>query len=204
VVTRRRSFKLQIALTLIVVAGFLAATRTLWLSALGGALVRDDGPAKADMAVVLAGDQWGNRVLRGAELARQGYVPRVLVSGPPYYGTSESELAIDFAVAHGNPREWFVSLPLHADSTREEAAIVLGELERRNIHSFLLVTSDYHTGRAGRLYREALRRSHSTLQMRVVAAPDKDFRAGSWWKSREGQKTVFYEWCKTVAAAVGN
>ena len=202
--TRPRSRKLPIALAVMAAALLLAATHALWLGALGGGLIHDDGPAKADIAVVLAGDYFGNRILKAADLVRQGYVPQALVSGPPYYGRWESDLAVDFAVAHGNPRQWFISFPLQASSTREEADIVLGELARRNVHSFLLVTSDYHTGRAGRIYRDALRRAHSGLEMRVVAAPDRSFQRNSWWKSRQGQKTVFIEWWKTLATALGD
>jgi hypothetical protein len=39
--------------------------------------------------------------------------------------------------------------------------------------------------------------------MRVVAAPDEFFRPDSWWRSRQAQKTVFAEWCKTIASAFG-
>jgi hypothetical protein len=39
--------------------------------------------------------------------------------------------------------------------------------------------------------------------MRTVTAPDEYFHPDSWWRSREGQKTVFFEWSKTVATALG-
>jgi hypothetical protein len=40
--------------------------------------------------------------------------------------------------------------------------------------------------------------------MRVVAAPDENFQEGSWWRNREAQKTVFFEWTKTLATALGH
>jgi uncharacterized SAM-binding protein YcdF (DUF218 family) len=175
----------------------------LWLNALGEALVRADGPAKADMAVVLAGDQWCERILKGGELVRQGYVPAVLVSGPPVYGVPESDLTIGFAVRHGDPPQWFLPFPNDALSTRAEAAAILSELRRRNVHRFLLVTSDYHTGRAGRIYRSLIRKTGGGLEMRVVSAPDKYFSPTGWWKNREGQKVCFIEWTKTLANAAG-
>ena len=200
---RFRSRKLYILLVLAVLAVILAFTRTLWLGALGGALVHADGPAKADIAVVLAGDQFGNRILKAGELVRDGYVPAALVSGPRYYATAESDLAIDFAAVHGCLRQWFISFPLDASSTHEESALILDELERRHTRRFLLVTSDYHTGRAGRIYRAALADRNSPMEMLVVAAPDRFFRRDAWWKSREGQKIVFTEWTKTIAMAFG-
>ena len=181
----------------------LTVTSFLWLPAIGHALVRDEGPGHADMAVVLAGDQSGYRILKAAELVKQGFVPAVLVSGPPYYAIHESDAAIELAVKQGYPAAWFIGVPNSAFSTREEAQVMLAELQRRNARSFLLVTSDYHTARAARIYLATERALGGGPAMRVVAAPDSQFHTDSWWKSREGLKTVFMEWSKTVATAVG-
>ena len=181
-------------------AGLLAATRTLWLGALGGFLVESEAPMPAEMVVVLAGDESGHRILKGAELVLQGYAPRVLVSGPPCcYGTYESERAIDFAVRHGYPRDWFIALPHTARSTLAEAQVVLPELRRRGVRRFLVVTSDYHSGRAARVYR----RLAPPESFRVVTAADPDFNGGAWWDTREGKKQVFVEWAKTIADWLG-
>jgi hypothetical protein len=181
----------------------VAVTHGVWLGALGAALIHDDGATRADIAVVLAGDPWGNRILKGAELVRDGYVPAVLVSGPSVYEVPESTLAIELAVRHGCPRTWFIGLPNSALSTRQEARDILSELRRRNVHSFLLVTSDYHTARAARIYRATERDMGGGPEFRTVAAPDQYFGSHSWWRSREGLKTGFMEWSKTLATAVG-
>jgi uncharacterized SAM-binding protein YcdF (DUF218 family) len=199
-VARRPSRFLKISVCIIVLVGLLAATHALWLAMLGRALVHDDGPARADIAVVLAGDYTGGRILKAAELVKEGYVPDVLVSGPKVlYGLYECDVEIPFAVRHGYPESWFIRAPNHALSTRDEAASVLPDLRRRGVHRFLLVTSDYHSARAGRIFREAGR----DFDIRMVTAPDEYFRADGWWHSREGQKTFFFEWSKTVANAVG-
>jgi len=178
--------------------------RSLWLPVLGLALVHDDGPAKADFAVSLGGDYYGQRVEKAAALVRAGYVPRVLVSGPTViYGVNERDLAIAFIVRQGFPQEWFSAIPGHALSTREEAHEVLAELRRRNAQSLLLVTSDYHSGRAARTFRAVAREMGYTPRMRTVVAPNRYFQIATWWRSREGQKTVFVEWWKTVAAVFG-
>jgi uncharacterized SAM-binding protein YcdF (DUF218 family) len=178
--------------------------RGLWLPAFGHGLIHDDGPAKADIAVVLAGDPYGHRILKAAELVKQGYVPAVLVSGPAgIYGLYESDLAVAFAVRHGYPTEWFIPFRNTSLSTRDEAGGILAELRRRNIHSFLLVTTSYHSARATRVYRSLLRASAGSLTFRTVAAPDEFFSPGSWWKVREGRKIVYTEWSKTIAEAFG-
>ena len=57
------------------------------------------------------------------------------------------------------------------------------------------MTSDYHTRRAGAIYRDAA----SGIEVHVVAARDENFTADGWWKSREGRKVFLNEWLKTVA-----
>ena len=200
----RRRFRLRIFLCVLAFVVLLFFTRTLWLSALGYALVYDEGPAKAGMAVVLAGDSYGHRILRAGELVRAGYVPLVLVSGPPgNYGYHECDLAIPFAVRRGFPAEWFAGLAHEGLSTRTEGLAILQELRRRNVKSFLLVTSDYHSARARRIYLADERAMGGGPAFRMVTCPDEFFRANSWWRTREGQKTAFMEWSKTVATVFG-
>ena len=198
--TRRSSRFLKSIACLAVLLLLLAATHSWWLAALGRMLVRDEGPARADIALVLAGDWDGNRILRAAELVKQGYVPDALVSGPrTVYGHFECDLEIPFAVAHGYPESWFIRAPNESHSTREEAADILPILRRRGVHHLLLVTSDYHTARAARVYRAAA----PDLDIRVVAAPDQYFTPDGWWKNREGQKNFLIEWLKTAANVFG-
>lgn len=197
---RRRSLFLKSLVCIVIVLALAVATRSWWLAALGGLLVRDEGPARADIAVVLAGDYYGRRIVRAAELVKQGYVPGILVSGPHMlYGFYECDLEIPFAVKLGYPESWFIRAPNEALSTREEAVAILADLRRLGVHRFLLVTSDYHSARAARIYRAAA----SDLEMRVVAAPGGYFQADGWWRNREGRKIFVVEWMKTVANLLG-
>jgi uncharacterized SAM-binding protein YcdF (DUF218 family) len=158
--------------------------------------VRAAPPVKADMIVVLAGDFTGNRILTAGDLVRRGFAPQALVSGPSgAYGLYESDLAIQFAVRHGYPQSYFIALPNDARSTRDEAADVLAALAQRHVHSVDIVTSDYHTRRAGNIYRAQAR----GIEIHMVAAPDVYFSPGGWWKNRDGRKTFLLEWLKTMA-----
>jgi uncharacterized SAM-binding protein YcdF (DUF218 family) len=198
---RRNSIIISV-LALLAVAAF--AGHAVWLRALAETLVRDEGPAKAEIAVVLGGDYSGQRIISAAELVRQGWVPLVMVSGPPgFYGLNEADAAIRFGVARGYPADYFVALRHSAMSTREEAPVILEALRARHIHSFLLVTSDYHTARARRIFLDTERRMGGGPAMRVVAAPNENFSLTAWWQRREGRKTVFLEWTKTVTGAFG-
>lgn len=181
-------------LLLIAAVAVVAASYPVWLGAAGSYLVYREEPFQAQMAVVLAGGYRGNRILRAAELVREGFVPRVLVSGTGYYGRSEAELAIDYAVRQGHPREYFLGFAHQAQSTLEEARLVAAELRSLGVKRVLLVTSDYHTRRARACYRKAA----PDIELRVIGTADKDFPK-PWWSTRQGRKTVFLEWTKTVS-----
>ncbi len=157
----------------------------------------DSGPPeKADAVFVLAGDESGNRILKGAELVRQGYAPRVVISGPQgVYGYYECDLAIAFAEKAGYPAGYFVRFPNQALSTRDEALAAAAELRSLGAHRILLVTSLYHTRRAGKDFRAAA----PDLTYILIAAPDKYFTPDGWWKNREARKTFLIEWLKTGA-----
>jgi uncharacterized SAM-binding protein YcdF (DUF218 family) len=195
--------KVIVVLVLLAVVAFV--TWHLWLPVFGYALIHDDGPIKADIIVVLAGDAAGKRIEKAAQLIRAGYAPAALIDGPEgQYGFNEAELAIPFIVKEGYPKEWFIPFPMNAHSTREEAGLVLEELRRRHIQSFLLITSDYHSGRARRIFLGEEKKEGYQLSFHTVASPDKYFRADRWWWHRESEKTVFMEWSKTISTALGN
>jgi len=170
------------------------------LAGLGSYLVKADPPEKADIALVLAGDSGGNRILTAAQLTRRGYVSRILVSGPSgQYGRYECDLAIPFAVKAGFPESYFLHFENDARSTQEEARDAVARLRQLGVHKVLLVTSDYHTRRAGKIFRSLA----PDLQFVVVAAPDQNFTAGGWWHTRQGEKIAFIEWLKTVTEPFG-
>jgi uncharacterized SAM-binding protein YcdF (DUF218 family) len=170
------------------------------LGAVGSRLVNAQSPERADVVVVLAGDTYGDRIKKGAELVKQGYAPRVLVSGPSgLYGFHECDLAIPYAVKAGYPVSYFSHAENDARSTAEEARALLPYLRTENAHRVLLVTSDYHTRRSGRIFRAAA----PDLHFVVVAAPGPEFNPDGWWRTRQGRKIALVEWLKTVAEWFG-
>ncbi len=191
-----RGIVLALAVAAIAAAVFHASI----FGALGSYLVKATAPQKADVALVLAGDLYGNRVLKAGELVRQGYAPRAMVSGPSaLYGLHECDLAIPFAVRAGYPVEYFEHVEHDARSTAEEAVAIVPAIRKAGAHRVLLVTSDFHTRRAGKAFRHAA----PDLDFIVVAAPDVEFTPDGWWHTRQGRKVALYEWMKTVAEWFG-
>jgi uncharacterized SAM-binding protein YcdF (DUF218 family) len=197
--TRRTMGKTCLAaVAVLLVFAWLAAP--VWLGFLGTFLVASEQPKRADAILVLAGDMDGRRIVKAAELARQGWAPKVYVSGPhPVYGVSEADLAINLAVRQGFDRAVFEALDVPADSTEDEAQGITPVLRARGVKKLIVVTSNYHTGRAGRIWR----RVAAGIRVTMVASPDTNFTVGGWWKSRPGRKTAFYEWIKTLTGPLG-
>ena len=77
----------------------------------------------------------------------------------------------DSWVEKGYPPRWFISYPITAGSTIDEVGLLLQELRRRHVRKFLVVTSNYHSRRAGIAFRTLC----LTCRFRVVAAPDDNF-----------------------------
>jgi uncharacterized SAM-binding protein YcdF (DUF218 family) len=176
----------------------------LWLPAMGKLLVWDDGPAPADIAVVLAGDFTGGRLRGAAALVRNGMVPLVLVSGPgDLYGVNEADAAINLAVSQGYPAAWFVPVHHASNSTRQEARALLDELARRQVRRVDVVTSNFHTRRARRIFLELERKRGGGPEIRMVAVPYPDYDPATWWRNRESRKVAFFEWTKSITALVG-
>lgn len=189
-------FPLLLLLALAIAAWFV---RTYIWTALGSALVENDGPQKAQAIVVLGGDDHGTRIIKAAQLAQAGYAPYVLVSGPLSLLGHESDDTIEYARREGFPDSLFRPLPNDTDSTRSEAKFIGNYLRGHGIHKILLVTSSFHTRRAAHL----MRHENPGLQVDVVPAPDPNFTPDGWWKSRSGEKIFLIEWIKTVATWLG-
>lgn len=194
----RRGLRLWFLLFCFVI--FVLIERVRLLQIAGRALVENDGPHNAQAAVVLGGDEFGNRILKAAELARKGFVPVVLVSGPPYLDEHECDFTIPFAERRGFPGSMFRAFPHQADSTRSESKLLSEYLRNHSVSSVMLITSNYHTRRAAFLVRQAA----PALEVYVVPAPDPNFDPESWWRTRNGQKTFLNEWAKTIATRLGD
>ena len=142
--------------------------------------------------MVLAGDFYGARVLKAADLAKQGYAPLVLISGGPYDHGTEGEYAIAFLATRGYPTRLFESFGHHARSTIEEAVALRGELYRRHVRRVILVTSDFHSRRSAIVFRLFC----PGIEFISVPGTESNFHADRWWMD-DGSRALFYsEWTK--------
>lgn len=193
---------------------WLAATALLILAIIaclmkwGGHLLEsnDPVPAHVDAAVVLEGSLVGERVrLAGAmQLLRQGVPERVLLTIPPasYWGDPVPPMARHFLETnYGHDlaeRVDFCDVGPDVDSTQQEAQAVDRCIQDHHWKSVVVVTSNYHTRRAGITWRGVMKRQNPSLQISVHGVDDPEFQAKGWWRKRLWAKTWLMEFTKLI------
>ncbi|TAL11324.1 MAG: YdcF family protein [Nitrospirae bacterium] len=180
----------------------LAASAVFGLDAAGRALIVEDPLHSADAILVLGGEtREGDRVAHAVQLYKRGLAPLLVVSGTPVgFRTHEAEVMQRHAEFLGVPAARILAVKHNADSTREEAAIVVPVLRGRGLKEVILVTSNYHTARAKRIFTKAAGPSGPSF----LASPvhEDSFEPDGWWKKRRHAKTFVFEAIKTVWSAI--
>jgi hypothetical protein len=172
----------------------VAAAVLLFATTSGGFLIIND-PRPSDVLVVLAGET-DRRPTRALELLSEKYAPRVLLDVPAeakIYNVSLLDIAQDYV--RQLPQKNAVTIcPIHGLSTRAEARDAARCLASWNVHTILVVTSDYHTRRALSIFRHQFR----TQTVSVAAAPNAEEFGAHWWQHRQWAKINLNEWVRLV------
>lgn len=191
---------------LVVVLAFLWLVSGPLLAAAGLFLVAGQAPRKADAIVVLSGSV-PDRILEAVDLYTDGYAPSIVLCREPenagYRALRERgatlpriyELNISVARQLGVPESSITVLDRAAGSTFSEARVVMEYLAKRGARSILLVTSKYHTRRAGMIYRHL-----AGGAVEVIARPARSdgFDPELWWQDRMSIRRVLIEYQKVL------
>lgn len=179
-----------------------AAGATFSLGAVGRALIVEDPLHPADAILVLGGEsRKGHRVMHAAGLYQRGLAPLLVLSGTPIgFRTHEAEIMQRHAESLGVPADRILAVMHDAESTREEAGEVVPVLKARGLKEVILVTSNYHTARAKRIFEKVA----GPEGPRFLASPARDglFDPDGWWMRRRDAKTFAFEAIKTVWTAI--
>ncbi len=179
-------------LALAVLIFLVWVARVPLLRAAGQFWVVDDAPQPSDAIIILSDDNyWGDRASRAAELFHDGWSSRVVASGRflrPY--ASMAEIIDKDLVSHGVPEQNILRFTHHSDSTFEEALALRDLIAQRGWQKVIVVTSNYHTRRTRYICRNVF---SPGVDLRVIAARDKDFDPESWWTNRIGRKIFLHE-----------
>lgn len=139
-----------VALALGMVAAFFGAAR-VWVR-------RDPLPEQADAIIVIGGDHKPERMARVAELYRAGVAPVILISAgvPVVEGgvvVQEYEVMLRQADELGLPRA-VIEIERTSANTYENASFTHALARERGWRSIVLVTSAYHSRRAGQMFAD--------------------------------------------------
>ncbi len=142
-------------------------------------------PCNADVIVVLGGES-KTRAAKVIELYRQGYAPRILVTG-----RNEETLIVHYLTANGVPEYAMLREPF-ATSTYENAVFTLPMLQRLNAKKVLLVTSWYHSRRALKIFQSI------SEKVELVSTPTDTVAVASIIRDKQLRNFVLIEYVKNV------
>ena len=179
---------------------------------LGTFLYAEDQLQRADAICVLAGTRM-ERPLEGADLYLKGWAPRiVLTEEAPDSGVdalkergmalpTNAETARDVMVKLGVPSAAIEILPTTHDGTAHEAESLRHICVSRKWKRIIVVTSKFHTRRAGFAVRRALKGSEVHVVMRGSTYDRAD--PHHWWRTRADVRWAASESQKFLAYALG-
>lgn len=177
-----------------VIFGCLFLARRPILKSLGSFLVVQDELKKADVIIVLGGEN--DRVEEAARLYKQGLAPYILMTGKMVaYGMKRS------AVRSGVPAEDILVEP-EAASTYQHPIYVKPIIEEKGFESAIVVSSPYHMRRSAMLFDRALKKEKIELIYHPVQ--DSWFTPENWWMTAVSRRAVKMEYAKFIVNFFGN
>ena len=199
---RTVTWRARLARTTRVLAGLLILSVLAFLPFAGRYLVAEDPLQHADAIVVLAGARV-ERWLEGYDLYRAAWAPRILLSNGKTEPAErrlremgiafprEGELARDALIRLGVPRDVVDVFGVSVDNTAQEASAGREAARAGGWHRIILVTSKYHTRRAGFAFRREFR--GTGVEIVVRGSRYDPFVADRWWTDRASLRDVLSE-----------
>ena len=179
---------------------------------LGNFLYEDDPLQHADAIAVLAATTV-SRPLEAADLYKRGYASVIVITReePEHGVTFLKQRGIEVPLKADITREVFLKLGIPPgaiivparvhDNTAQEAQTFRALAMQYGWHRLIVVTSVYHTRRAGFAVRRELKGTGIDVEMH--ASRYEPLHPGRWWASREDVRQVLDESAKLVAYEFG-
>lgn len=196
----------RVLLSVLVVLVLLWLLRLPLLRGIGQLLIVEDAPVHADVAYALG----GSSLDRGRELAlllQRGVAPVGVTTGSNLshsleaFGLEVTEASLTATAARrAGASTDMVDTLVAGTSTWEEAAAVLGDARRRSADTIVVITTEFHTRRVKRVFRE--RFAGSGITVLVHGARSRDYEPERWWTSEEGLIMVNNEYMKSLYYAI--
>jgi hypothetical protein len=167
---------------------------------------RDSLPDHIDAAVVLQGSVASQkvRVASAMALLQQGSAARVALSVPKesYWGEEVAPIARQYLEKnYGSElvsRVDFCETSADVNSTEQEAQALSGCIQEHGWKTIALVTSNYHSRRAGMIWRKTLPKRDPSIHLLVDGVADPEYQPRGWWCQRVYARTWVLESAKLV------
>ena len=174
-------------IAVIIIIGLVASGALLFFLALPemwNFLVVSQPPRHADVIIVLSGDT--GRAEYGIQLYQEGYADTMLFAG----GAAQSmrREAIDMGVPEDH-----ILLDRRSHSTFENAENSASIMQEQGLTTAILVTSAYHTRRAGIIFSGFIPEADLTVCAVPTTTTGKD-----WWRNSRTADYVILEYLKLV------
>lgn len=186
----------------LVLGGALYLGGPYLLTHAGRYLVAEDSLIKADMAVVLSGQPY-LCVPEAARLYHERLTPKILLINAPRPPGQENllrvgirypdalELSLQLLEALRVPREAILTIPERADDLPAEAHAVSRFLAGRPARTLILVMPKAQTGRARKIFEEAL---GAKVTLVMHPAPADPFDPDRWWQNGNDFRQAVWEY----------
>lgn len=153
-------------------------------------------PQKADVIIVLSGG--AGRVEKAAELYKEGYAPKMILSNVNGYAGSVGNL-FDTALECNVSKNDIITEDF-ARSTYENAEYTLTIMDEYNYNSAIIVSSDFHMRRV----KFNFDRFYGNSGIRLIYVSSKtNFNASRWWIDSFSRGLVFEEYSKMIGNFFG-
>ena len=190
-----------------------AAAAAGWFAYAGGRYLHHEDPLQKADAIFVLGGARVERWLEAYDLYREGYAPLIVLSperaepaetllrtrGIPFPSTPE--LQHTALLALGVPASAVWAPGGWVDNTAQEANLLRTTAQSRRWKRLIVVTSKYHTRRAGFAVRRALATTGTEVVIR--ASRYDPSHPAAWWRSRGDVRFVGNEWVKLLLYRLG-
>ena len=191
----------------------VAAGASAWLLFYGGRYLHHDDPLQKADAVFVLGGARVERWLEAYDLYKEGYAPLIMLSperaeaaetlirsrGVRFPSTPELQHAA--LVQLGVPPSAIWMPGGWVDNTAQEANLLRTSVQARGWKRLIVVTSKYHTRRAGFAVRRAL--AGTGCETIIRGTRYDPWNPDRWWRSRADIRYGAFEWIKLVLYRLG-
>jgi hypothetical protein len=166
---------------------------TVLLKNAGNYLDVNENPKKSDVIIVLSGGRI-DRLEKGVDLYNQGQAPFLMISN------GSEERLYETALKMGVPSKSII-LENEARSTTENAILTIDLMEKHDLQSAIVVSSNYHMRRVKSNYEKANR--NKDLKILYCSAKDIIYKPNNWWKTKENRNITMGEYLKMLGNYLG-